>query len=75
MHIDRETKSFSSMNIVVPGNASEGRVNMEQMNYICALERGREIDNCERGERRPVAVGRDGRRMSGERDRREKEKN
>ena len=60
------------MNIVVAENASEGGVDVEQMTYVCVLERGREIDNCERGERRPVAVGREGRRKSGERRKRER---
>jgi hypothetical protein len=33
-------------------------VDVEQITYVCVLERRRKIDNCERGERRPVAGGR-----------------
>ncbi|MCI78111.1 hypothetical protein A2U01_0099381, partial [Trifolium medium] len=62
---------FSSMKFVVAGNASEvgGRYGA---NELCLRFRESERDNCERGERRPVAVGRDGRIKSGERWKRER---
>jgi hypothetical protein len=60
------------MNFVVAGNLERHLKAEVDMEHDCVLERERERESCEREERRPMAVGREGQRKSGERWKRER---